>query len=192
MLLANLAVALAQLSPGGQRLRVGLLDLDIFGPSVPKLMGLEGLPPPELTKGVYGSRRRLGVKLTMCVAGAIVPFANHGLQCMSIGFLIPSGGGGSSTSADTAVVWRGLMVQKAAQQLLFDVDWRGRDAEGPGLDVLVVDMPPGTGDVQLTLGQLVKVDGTPKWYIAVFDYAEERRCRGYHRFDSTRCRPYRC
>jgi hypothetical protein len=51
------------------------------------------------------------------------------------------------------------MVQKAAQQLLFDVDWRGRDEGSPGLDVLVVDMPPGTGDVALTLGQLVKVDG---------------------------------
>ncbi|KAG8905728.1 hypothetical protein FRB99_008365 [Tulasnella sp. 403] len=135
---ANLAVALAQLSPGGYRPRVGLLDLDVFGPSVPKLMGLEGLPPPELTRH-----------------DAIVPFSNHGIQCMSIGFLLPPG----PNNGDTPVVWRGLMVQKAAQQLLFDVDWRGRDEAHPGLDVLVIDMPPGTGDVQLTLGQLVQVDG---------------------------------
>jgi len=58
------------------------------------------------------------------------------------------------------VTWRGLMVQKAVQQLLFDVDWRGADSNGPGLDVLVIDMPPGTGDVPLSLGQLVNVDGT--------------------------------
>ena len=70
---------------------------------------------------------------------------------MSIGFLLPG--------ADTPVTWRGLMVQKAVQQLLFDVDWRGADPHGPGLDVLVVDMPPGTGDVPLSLGQLVSVDG---------------------------------
>ena len=67
---------------------------------------------------------------------------------MSISFLLPPG----SRTAN-AVVWRGLMVQKATQQLLFDVDW------SPGLDVLVVDLPPGTGDVQLTLAQLVEVDG---------------------------------
>ena len=64
----------------------------------------------------------------------------------------------TATAADTPVVWRGLMVQKAAQQLLFDVDWRD-PASGAGLDVLVIDMPPGTGDVPLTLGQLVQVDG---------------------------------
>ncbi|KAG8867980.1 hypothetical protein FRB97_002838 [Tulasnella sp. 331] len=147
----NLAISLAQNPPDGfgRAPKIGLLDLDVFGPSVPKLMGLEGLPPPELTKN-----------------GAIIPYANHGLQAMSMGFLLrPSAASlaeGGSDTADTAVVWRGLMVQKAAQQLLFDVDWRGRngDVEGlPGLDVLVIDMPPGTGDVQLTLGQLVQVDG---------------------------------
>lgn len=75
---------------------------------------------------------------------------------MSMGYLLPK-----SSANDAPVVWRGLMVQKAVQQLLFDVDWRRRTAkeEGEGLDVLVLDMPPGTGDVQLTLGQLVKVDG---------------------------------
>ena len=72
---------------------------------------------------------------------------------MSMGFLLPK-----STEKDpSAVIWRGLMVQKATQQLLFDVDWR--DQGGHGLDALVVDMPPGTGDVALTFGQLVKVDG---------------------------------
>ena len=70
---------------------------------------------------------------------------------MSIGFLLPG--------ADAPLTWRGLMVQKAVQQLLFDVDWRGADPNGPGLDILVIDMPPGTGDVPLSLGQLVNVDG---------------------------------
>jgi len=73
-----------------------------------------------------------------------------------MGFLLPRSPDTNSTN-DTPVVWRGLMVQKAVQQLLFDVDWK--DAQGLGLDVLVIDMPPGTGDVPLTLGQLVIVDG---------------------------------
>lgn len=72
---------------------------------------------------------------------------------MSMGFLVPQ-------DNNTAIVWRGLMVQKAVQQLLFDVDWRGYDGSNSGLDVLVVDMPPGTGDVALTLGQHVDVSGT--------------------------------
>lgn len=77
------------------------------------------------------------------------------MPCMSMGFLLPRKEG--SDGSDTAVVWRGLMVQKATQQLLFDVDWR--DSGGSELDALVIDMPPGTGDVPLTLGQLVNVDG---------------------------------
>ena len=88
----------------------------------------------------------------------MLPITIHGLPTMSMGYLLPKSGPGASRE-DAAVVWRGLMVQKAVQQLLFDVDWRD-GGEGPGLDVLVVDMPPGTGDVQLTLGQLVAVDGT--------------------------------
>jgi ATP-binding protein involved in chromosome partitioning len=74
---------------------------------------------------------------------------------MSMGFLLPRREG--SDVDNTAIVWRGLMVQKATQQLLFDVDWR--DSGGSELDALVIDMPPGTGDVPLTLGQLVNVDG---------------------------------
>ncbi|KAF8318290.1 P-loop containing nucleoside triphosphate hydrolase protein [Cantharellus anzutake] len=134
----NLALALAMTAQTshGRSLRVGLLDLDIFGPSIPKLMGLENSSEPELTKD-----------------GHLVPLHNHSIACMSMGFLLPR-----STAGDApAVVWRGLMVQKATQQLLFDVDWR--DEGGRGLDALVVDMPPGTGDVALTFGQLAKVDG---------------------------------
>lgn len=80
-----------------------------------------------------------------------------------MGFLLGTG----KESEDKAVVWRGLMVQKAVQQLLFDVDWRvptfperPNETDGAELDVLVIDMPPGTGDVPLTVGQLVTVDGT--------------------------------
>ncbi|KAF9030990.1 P-loop containing nucleoside triphosphate hydrolase protein [Hymenopellis radicata] len=102
----NLAFSLAKL-----RLRVGILDLDIFGPSVPTLMGLADSSEPRLTPN-----------------GALIPLTNHGLPTMSMGYL-------------------------AVQQLLFDVDWGA-------LDVLVLDMPPGTGDVPLTLGQLVNVDGS--------------------------------
>ncbi|KAG7440503.1 P-loop containing nucleoside triphosphate hydrolase protein [Guyanagaster necrorhizus] len=127
----NLAFALAMLP---SRLRVGILDLDIFGPSIPTLMGLVHAGEPHLTE-----------------SGALLPVTNHGLSTMSMGYLLPKG-------IDTAVVWRGLMVQKAVQQLLFDVDWTGGSG-GHGLDILVVDMPPGTGDVPLTLGQLVNVDG---------------------------------
>ncbi|OSD06016.1 P-loop containing nucleoside triphosphate hydrolase protein [Trametes coccinea BRFM310] len=138
----NLAFSLAMHSEHAprQRPRVGVLDLDIFGPSIPKLMALENVEEPNLTE-----------------AGAIVPVVNHGLPCMSMGFLLPKAPG-TDSSADTPVVWRGLMVQKAVQQLLFDVDWRDPEG-GAELDVLVIDMPPGTGDVPLTLGQLVNVDG---------------------------------
>lgn len=76
-----------------------------------------------------------------------------------MGFLLPnSPGQDGSNNADVPVVWRGMMVMKAVQQLLFEVDWRAGTG-GHGLDVLVVDTPPGTGDVSLSLGQLVHVDG---------------------------------
>lgn len=137
---ANLALALRATSHEAIRrpARVGLLDLDVYGPSVPKLMGLEDIGEPDLTPG-----------------GALVPMTNHGVPCMSMGFLLPPSTSGSN--ADTPVVWRGLMVMKAVQQLLFDVDWR--EPGGAPLDVLVIDMPPGTGDVALSLCQLVCVDG---------------------------------
>ena len=80
-----------------------------------------------------------------------------------MGFLLPSSSSGDNT--DTPIVWRGLMVQKAVQQLLFEVDWSMGGGGGAGLDVLVVDMPPGTGDVPLTLGQLVNVDGLFRAFI---------------------------
>jgi len=85
---------------------------------------------------------------------------------MSMAFLLPRSPDSTSNN-DTPIVWRGLMVQKAVQQLLFDVDWTGGEG-GPGLDVLVIDMPPGTGDVPLTLGQLVNVDGRPSFWIRFF------------------------
>ncbi|TFK68052.1 P-loop containing nucleoside triphosphate hydrolase protein [Pluteus cervinus] len=139
----NLAFALAQLRDAtlNRNLRVGILDLDIFGPSIPTLVGLKDPDEPRLTE-----------------AGAIIPLTNHGIPTMSMGYLLPKEAA-SNSSDDTPVVWRGLMVQKAVQQLLFDVDWTagGRETQ---LDALVIDMPPGTGDVPLTLGQLLRVDGT--------------------------------
>ncbi|KGK40198.1 hypothetical protein JL09_g629 [Pichia kudriavzevii] len=116
----NLAIALRN-----SNLNVGLLDADIFGPSIPKLMNLKGEP-------------------RISQEGKLIPMKNYGVQTMSMGYLIPS--------EDSPVVWRGLILQKALQQLLFDVQWEN-------LDVLVVDLPPGTGDVQLTLSQQLNVDG---------------------------------
>lgn len=110
---------------------------------------------------------------------------------MSMGFLLPPSA--SRANSDTAQVWRGLMVQKAAQQLLFEVDWRGREGIS-GLDALVVDMPPGTGDVQLTLGQLVKVDGTlhgPNTQ-ALEQLPTIFVCRCYYRLNTTGRRACRC
>ena len=162
--LVNLAFALA-LQREKKRLKVGILDLDIFGPSVPTLMGLQNVGEPELTSGMFPffsllpSSRVYQIR----VAGGIIPLTNHGIPCMSMGFLLPSSNSGDNT--DTPIVWRGLMVQKAVQQLLFDVDWSMGGGGGAGLDVLVVDMPPGTGDVPLTLGQLVNVDGMFRAFI---------------------------
>ncbi|KAJ7049465.1 P-loop containing nucleoside triphosphate hydrolase protein, partial [Mycena amicta] len=130
----NLAFALS-----GLKLRVGILDLDIFGPSIPTLMGLQHSEEPLLTS-----------------KGALIPLMNHGIPTMSMGYLLPRAPESDSVH-DTPVVWRGLMVQKAVQQLLFDVDWASTGSSP--LDVLVMDLPPGTGDVPLTLGQLVVVDG---------------------------------
>ena len=104
--------------------RVGLLDADIYGPSVPRMMGIKGRPEPTADK-------RLN------------PMEAYGLKCMSMGFLVPE---------DSPMIWRGPMVIGALEQLLRDVAWGE-------LDVLIVDMPPGTGDAQLTMAQRVPLAG---------------------------------
>ncbi len=116
----NLAAALAR---GGDA--VGLLDADIYGPSIPLMMGVR-------------ERARLNRE-----GRRLEPFERHGVRFMSLGFLV---------EPEAAVIWRGPMVMKAIEQLLRDVEW-GR------LDVLVVDLPPGTGDAQLTLSQKVRLAG---------------------------------
>jgi ATP-binding protein involved in chromosome partitioning len=116
----NLAVALAR-----RGARVGLLDADIYGPSIPLMMGVD--ERPNLDEAGRG----------------IVPFERFGVRFMSLGFLVDK---------DAAVIWRGPMVMKAIEQLLRDVLW-------DELDVLVVDLPPGTGDAQLTLSQKVRLSG---------------------------------
>lgn len=115
----NLALALKE-----QGNRVGLLDADIYGPSLPTMLGTEQQP-----RAISDN--------------AILPVESHGLQVISMGLLVPPG---------QAVVWRGPMVMAAVRQFLKDVQWTE-------LDYLVVDMPPGTGDAQLTLVQQVPVDG---------------------------------
>ena len=117
---ANLALALAQ-----EGARVGLLDADIYGPSMPQMMGLVG-QQPESDDGK-----------------TMHPLKAHGVQTMSIGFMI---------DVDSPMVWRGPMVTQALEQLLKQTNWKD-------LDYLVVDMPPGTGDTQLTLAQKVPVTG---------------------------------
>jgi ATP-binding protein involved in chromosome partitioning len=125
----NLALALSRL---GQR--VGLLDADLFGPSIPKMMNLKG--PVEVNdSGIF----------ELITIGMMLPLMNYGISTMSMGYLVKE---------SDAVVWRGLMVMKALQQMLFQVDW------SPGIDILVIDMPPGTGDTQLTISQTVKLDGS--------------------------------
>jgi len=115
----NLALALSQAGH-----KVGLLDADIYGPSMPRMMGISGRP--ESTDG-----------------STLDPMENHGIKVMSIGFLIEE---------DTPMIWRGPMVQSALEQMMRDVNWGD-------LDMLVVDMPPGTGDIQLTMAQKVPLSG---------------------------------
>ncbi len=119
----NLAVALAQ-----NGARVGLVDADIYGPSIPMMFGITEQPSAY----VEGGKTRL------------LPCENHGVKVMSIGFLI---------DPDTAVVWRGPMASGALKQFLTDVDWGE-------LDYLLFDMPPGTGDIQLTLSQMLPLTGS--------------------------------
>ncbi len=116
----NLALALA-----AEGAKVGILDADIYGPSQPTMLGISGEPKSRDGK-------------------SIEPMEAHGLQAMSIGFMIPGD--------DVPMVWRGPMVTQALDQLLHQTRW-------DGLDYLVVDLPPGTGDIQLTLAQKVPVTG---------------------------------
>ncbi|PPC79840.1 MAG: iron-sulfur cluster carrier protein ApbC [Methylotenera sp.] len=115
----NLALALA-----AEGASVGLLDADIYGPSQPQMLGISGRPESLDGKSME-------------------PMEAHGIQAMSIGFLIDT---------DTPMVWRGPMVTGALEQLLRDTKWRD-------LDYLVIDLPPGTGDIQLTLSQKIPVTG---------------------------------
>ncbi|MGC4006217.1 MAG: Mrp/NBP35 family ATP-binding protein [Pirellulales bacterium] len=115
---ASIAVGLAR---GGAR--VGLMDADVYGPSVPHLFGVTTMPEPA--------------------GGRLVPVETAGLKVMSMGFLVPPG---------EAVVWRGPMLHKAIQQFLAGTAWGD-------LDYLIVDMPPGTGDVALSLSQSVPLTG---------------------------------
>jgi len=117
----NLALAISRHLPQKD---VGLLDADIFGPSLPTMMNLSG--NPELTEN-----------------NRIIPLMNYNIKCMSMGFLVDN---------SSPVVWRGLMVMSAIEKLLRQVDWSP-------LDYLVIDMPPGTGDTQLSIAQNIPVDG---------------------------------
>lgn len=125
----NLAAALAN-PQSGEGFKVGLLDADIYGPSVPTMTGA-GLYKPGLD-----AQRKL------------IPFQKYNMKIMSIGFMVEAG---------NALVWRGPMVQTALYQMVRDVAWAAPDA--PELDYLIIDLPPGTGDVQLTLAQKVPVTG---------------------------------
>jgi ATP-binding protein involved in chromosome partitioning len=116
----NIALGLAA---GGHK--VGLLDADIYGPSMPRMMGISGRPASADGK-------------------TLDPMENFGIKVMSMGFLVEE---------DTPMIWRGPMVQSALEQMMRDVNWGD-------LDVLVVDMPPGTGDIQLTLAQKVPLTGS--------------------------------
>jgi ATP-binding protein involved in chromosome partitioning len=115
----NLALALA-----AEGARVGILDADIYGPSLPMMMGIEGRPESSDGKSME-------------------PMENFGVQVMSIGFLV---------DADNPMIWRGPMATQALEQLLRQTNWND-------LDYLIVDMPPGTGDIQLTLSQRVPLTG---------------------------------
>jgi ATP-binding protein involved in chromosome partitioning len=120
----NLACALAQiLTARGRPDRVGLMDCDIYGPSVPLMIGISGRPTVE--------------------GDLLVPMENHGVKVMSMGFLVDE---------NTPVVWRGPMIMKTIQQFVQNVKWGE-------LDILLIDLPPGTGDAQLSLVQTIPLDG---------------------------------
>ena len=138
----NFALSLKSLG-----LKVGILDADIYGPSLPKMMGINEKPKSEDGK-------------------SMTPITQYGIQCMSIGFLVDK---------DTPMIWRGPMVTSAIKTFTQKVLWSD-------LDFIIVDMPPGTGDTQLTFAQEIKVDGaiivsTPQ-EIALLDVK-----RGINMFD---------
>ncbi|KAK4189389.1 hypothetical protein QBC35DRAFT_493539 [Podospora australis] len=118
---ANLALAFSRLGH-----RTGILDTDLFGPSIPTLFNLNDAP-------------RLNEN------NQLIPLTNYGVKTLSIGYLLPS--------ESAPIVWRGPLLLKALQQLLHEVDW------SPGLDILVLDLPPGTGDIQLSITQQIPLDG---------------------------------
>ena len=124
----NLAVALAEMGA-----KVGLMDADIYGPTVPILLGLEDREMDQV-----GVRQPDGN-----VVPRILPLTAHGISCVSMGFLVPAG---------QPVVWRGPMLAKVVNQFLGDVEWGE-------LDYLLVDLPPGTGDVSMTLSQSIPLSG---------------------------------
>lgn len=115
----NLALAMR-----AQGLKVGLLDADIYGPSIPRMLGITG--EPTSSDGTH-----------------LDPMEGHGIKCMSMGFLVEE---------ETPIIWRGPMTQTALMQMMRDIEWGV-------LDVMLIDMPPGTGDVQLTMAQQVPLTG---------------------------------
>jgi len=116
----NFAVALSKIEK-----KVGLLDADIYGPSIPRMMGISG--KPEVSSN-----------------NKLIPLEKYGIKCMSIGFLV---------DVDTPTIWRGPMIMKALEQMFNDVEWGN-------LDYLIIDLPPGTGDAQLSLAQNSKLNGS--------------------------------
>ena len=116
----NLAVALSKIGN-----KVGILDADIYGPSIPRMMGISDKPKTNDTN-------------------KLIPLENYDIKCMSIGFLI---------DVDTPAIWRGPMIMKALEQMFNGVDWGE-------LDFLIIDLPPGTGDAQLSLAQNSKLSGS--------------------------------
>jgi ATPases involved in chromosome partitioning len=115
----NLSIALSKIGKS-----VALLDADIYGPSIPRMMGINNRPITNENK-------------------KFIPLENHGIKCMSIGFLI---------TPDTPAIWRGPMIMKALEQLFLNVEWGETE-------YMIIDLPPGTGDTQLTIAQKVDVKG---------------------------------
>jgi ATP-binding protein involved in chromosome partitioning len=120
----NLAVALAQMGYS-----VGLLDADVYGPSIPIMLGLRRLSPP-IQKDENGCEK-------------VIPFTKFGIKALSIGFFVEEA---------RSVVWRGPMLHNALQKMIVEVEWGEPD-------LLLIDLPPGTGDIPISLAQLLHIDG---------------------------------